>query len=128
VTFGGVEALLIGWLPSQVTARALTDLPSTLADDVPVVQVVRIGGPSDDDDPTLVAATVSVDCFDSDRLSATLLAQQVDDAFRKALPGTLTGGASVTKVRTLTGPSWRPWNDAAVRRFGATYQVWLKTH
>jgi len=128
VTFGGVEALLIGWLPSQVTARALTDLPATLVDDVPVVQVVRIGGPSDDDDPTLVAATVSVDCFASDRLAVTVLSQQVDDAFRKALPGTLTGGASVTKVRTLTGPSWRPWNDTAVRRFGATYQVWLKTH
>lgn len=128
MTFGGVEALLIGWLPSQVTARALTDLPATLADDVPVVQIVRIGGPSDDDDPTLVAATVSVDCFASDRLAVTVLSQQVDDAFRKALPGTLTGGASVTKVRTLTGPSWRPWNDTAVRRFGATYQVWLKTH
>ena len=128
MTFGGVEALLIGWLPSQVTARALTDLPATLVDDVPVVQVVRIGGPSDDDDPTLVAATVSVDCFASDRLAVTVLSQQVDDAFRKALPGTLTGGASVTKVRTLTGPSWRPWNDTAVRRFGATYQVWLKTH
>lgn len=128
MTFGGVEALLIGWLPSQVTARALTDLPATLADDVPVVQIVRIGGPSDDDDPTLVAATVSVDCFASDRLAVTVLSQQVDDAFRKALPGTLTGGASVTKVRTLTGPSWRPWADTAVRRFGATYQVWLKTH
>jgi len=128
VTFGGVEALLIGWLPSQVTARALTDLPATLATDVPVVQIVRIGGPSDDNDPTLVAATVSVDCFAADRISATVLAQQVDDAFRKALPGTLTGGASVTKVRTLTGPSWRPWDDLAVRRFGATYQIWLKTH
>ena len=128
MTFGGVEALLIGWLPSQVTARALTDLPATLATDVPVVQIVRIGGPSDDNDPTLVAATVSVDCFAADRISATVLAQQVDDAFRKALPGTLTGGASVTKVRTLTGPSWRPWDDLAVRRFGATYQIWLKTH
>ena len=132
MTFQGVEALLIGWLPSQVTARALTDLPADLADLVAagtdVVQVVRVGGPSDDDDPTLVAATVSVDCFAADRISATLLAQQVDDAFRKALPGTLTGGASVTKVRTLTGASWRPWDDVAVRRVGATYQVWLKIH
>lgn len=125
-TFGGVEALLIGWLPSQVTARALTDLPATLASDVPVVQIVRVGGPSDDNDPTLVAATVSVDCFAADRIAAITLSQQVDDAFRKALPGTLAGGASVTKVRTLTGPSWRPWNDTQVRRVGATYQVWCK--
>ena len=125
-TYQGVEALLVGWLPSQVTARALTDLPADLAEQVPVVQVVRIGGPSDDNNPNFQAATVSVDCFAVDRISATLLAQQVDDALRKALPGTTTGGAVVTKVRTLTGPSWRPWNDVAVRRSGSTYQIWLK--
>lgn len=127
MTFGGVEALLIGWLPGHVTARFLTDLPADLAAQVPVVQVVRIGGPSDDDLPDYHFASVAVDCFAADRLSATTLAQQVDDALRKALPGTTAGGGTVTKVRTLTGASWRPYDDVNVRRFGGTYQVVVRT-
>lgn len=127
MTFGGVEALLISFLKTELAVRCLTDLPADLAEVAPVVQVVRIGGPSDDNNPNLLAATVSIDCFAADRGAVTVLSQQVDDALRKTLPGLTTGGATVGLIRTLTGPSWRPWDDVAVRRFGATYQIWLKT-
>jgi hypothetical protein len=128
VPFGGVEALLIGWLKTQLpSVRFLTDTPADLATAVPVVQVVRVGGPSDDDDPSFQSPTVSVDCFAVDRVAATLLAQQVDDALRKALPGAITGGATVTKVQTISGAAWRPWDDLKVRRMGATYVLHLKT-
>ena len=127
MSYGGVEALLIGYLRTALGVRCLTDLPADLQNVVPVVQVVRIGGPSDDNDSRFEAATVSIDCFASDRASATALAMQVDDVMRHSLPGTLTGGAVVTKVRTLTGASWRPWDDQQVRRFGATYQTWVKS-
>lgn len=126
MAFAGVEALLIGWTSAQLSVRCLTDLPADLQAVVPVVQIVRIGGPSDDNLSSFQAATVSVDCFAADRAAATTLAQQVDDAWRKVLPGTTTGGAVVGKVRTLSGASWRPWNDTAVRRFGASYQVWVR--
>ena len=126
--FGGVEALLIGWLKTQLpSVRFLTDTPADLATAVPVVQVVRVGGPSSDDDPTFQSPTVSVDCFAADRVAATLLAQQVDDALRKALPGASTGGATVSKVATISGAAWRPWDDLKVRRMGATYVLHLKT-
>ncbi|MGZ4621457.1 MAG: hypothetical protein ACXVGF_04790 [Blastococcus sp.] len=127
MSYGGPEALLIGYLRTALGVRCLTDLPADLQDVVPVVQVVRVGGPSDDNDSHLEAATVSIDCFAADRAGATTLAMQVDDVMRNSLPGTLTGGAVVTKVRTLTGASWRPWDDLQVRRFGATYQVWVKS-
>jgi hypothetical protein len=68
-----------------------------------------------------------VDCFAVDRLAATVLAQQVDDALRKALPGVTTGGATVSKVATISGASWRPWDDLKVRRMGAAYVLYLKT-
>jgi hypothetical protein len=128
VPFSGVEALLIGWLKTQLpSVRFLTDTPADLATAGPVVQVARIGGPSSDDDPSFQSPTVSVDCFAADRISATLLAQQIDDALRKALPGVTTGGATVTKVATISGAAWRPWDDLKVRRVGATYVLYLKS-
>lgn len=128
MTFGGVEALLIGWLSGQLGVRCLTDLPANLATQLPVVQVVRIGGPTDDNDPNFHTPTVSVDCFAVDRAAATALSQQADDALRKVLPGVTTGGATVTKVQTISGASWRPWDDLALRRFGASYALHLKTN
>lgn len=126
MTFAGVEQLLIDWTSAQLSVRCATDVPADLAQVVPLVQIVRIGGPSDDNLHRFQAATVSVDCFDTDRLSATELAHQVDDAWRTVLPGVVTGGGVVGKVRTLSGAAWRPWADTAVRRVGATYQVWVK--
>lgn len=127
MAYGGPELLLIGWLPGQVTARVATDVPSDLADEVPFVQVARIGGPDDDNDYTLDKPTVSVDCFAADRPSASTLGLQVHKALRKALPGVTTGGAVVTAVLTVSGMAWRPWDDVTVRRFGATYQLFLKS-
>jgi hypothetical protein len=89
--------------------------------------VVRVGGPSDDNDPTFYKPTVSVDCFAADRIGATQLAQQVDTALRR-LPGTTTGGATVTKVQTISGASWRPFDDTSIRRFGASYALHVKAN
>jgi hypothetical protein len=94
-TFGGVEALLIGWLPGHV--RFLTDTPADLA-----TGAGRAGGPDRRPvlgrRPVVPVATVSVDCFAADRVAATVLAQQVDDALRKALPGHHCRRRTVTKV------------------------------
>lgn len=128
MSYPGVERLLVDFLVTAVGVRVCTELPADLADVLPLIQVVRVGGPSLDDDPYVEAATVSVDCFDVTRADATDLAMQADLALRRLLPGARVLGASVGKVRTLTGPSWRPWDDTTnVRRFGATYQVWVKT-
>lgn len=127
MSYQGVELMLHDFLVAAVGVRVCTELPADLQDVLPVVQVVRIGGPHDDNDPFLLIPTVSVDCFADDRLAAITLADQVDRAMRKTLPGAQVHGASVGLVRTLTGPSWRPWDDTAVRRYGATYQVRLKT-
>lgn len=129
MTYSGVETLLRGFLLTQIAGtRIVTELPAKLGTQLPVVQVVRIGGPSDDNDPNFHTPTVSVDCFAVDRASATALAQQVDDALRKVLPGVTTGGATVTKVQTISGASWRPWDDTKLRRFGASYALHVKTY
>lgn len=125
MTFGGVDPLLIGWAKQHFGVRFALDTPSDLAGVVPLVQVQTVGGPSSDNYPGLIAATVSVDCFEADYSAASELAWTVDNGFRTALPGAAFGGVVFSKVRTLTIPGRRPWDDVAVRRYGATYQVWL---
>lgn len=129
--YAGVEATLIPWLADLLGVRVLTDLP---ADDppgsflagLPYVQFVRVGGPSDDNNPRFDLPTVSVDCFGADRGAATGLALDVDEALRQTLPGQTTGGATVTRVQTITGPSWQPWDDTNVRRMHSSYRLYIK--
>jgi hypothetical protein len=126
-----VEALLVPWLAAQVAARTVTELPADLDTIAPAVHVLRIGGPSDDDLPAFDMPTVSVDSYGIGRSAALTLAQAVDDAIRVVLPNTLhtLGGLSavVTKTQTITGPSWRPYDDITLRRFGATYRLHVRT-
>lgn len=127
-----VEALLIPWLASTLTVRAVTDLP---ADDppgsflagLPYVQVTRIGGADDDNLSSFDAPTVDVDCYAADRESVSALAARVHDALRVTLPGLTLAGATVTKVQTITGPSWRPYDNTSLRRFGATYRIRIRS-
>jgi hypothetical protein len=126
VTFGGVDPLLIGWATQHFGVRFALDTPADLANVAPLCQLQTIGGPSSDDFSGLVAATVSVDSFAADIAAASQLAWTVDDGLRGALPGATVSGITFTKVRTLTIPGRRPWNDIAVRRYGATYQIWLR--
>lgn len=125
MSFGGVDPLLIGWATAQLGVRCVLDTPADLVGAVPLVQINTTGGPTSDDWRGLLAATVSVDSFDADFAGASSLAWTVDKAFRLNLPGADYEGAVFGKVRTLSMPSRRPWNDISVRRYGATYQVWL---
>jgi hypothetical protein len=126
-----VEALLVPWLASAVSARTVTELPANLDSITPAVHVLRIGGGSDDNLPAFDHPTVSVDSYGIGRAAALELALAVDNAIRVALPNTLhTVGALsavVTKTQTVTGPSWRPYDDITIRRFGATYQLHIRT-
>lgn len=127
MTFGGVDPLLIGWATTHFGVRFALNTPGDLADVVPLAQLQTVGGPSDDRFAGLIAATVSVDSFAADYEAASDLAWQIDAGFRTVLPGTTVGDVTFGKVRTLTIPGRRPWDDVAVRRYGATYQIWLRS-
>jgi hypothetical protein len=125
--FPGAERLVHDWLVADVGVRVCSELPADLADVLPIIQAVRIGGPHHDEDPYLQIPTMSVDVFADGRQAAYDLAQTVDLSIRRHLPGAKVLGASVGMVRTLTGPAWRAWDDTTrVRRVGMTYQLWLK--
>ena len=122
-----VELLLIPWLISTLNVRAVTDLPENLADVLPLVQVTRIGGPDNDDNPRFDTPTVDIDCFGVDRGAASGLAGRVHAALRVTLPGLQVAGATVTQVLTVTGPSWRPYDNTELRRFSSTYRLFVKS-
>lgn len=124
-----VEALLIPWLTSTLDVRFVTDVPADLTADgaLPLGRLLRVGGPSDDDSPRFDLPTVSVDCFAATRAAAFDFAQDLDDAIRVTLPGLTLDGATVTRTQTVSGPSWRPYDNATVRRVGATYRLFVKS-
>lgn len=95
---------------------------------MPLYRVVRVGGPSDANNPRFDLPTVTLDSFGADRSAATNAAIDADEALRLTLPGTTTGGATVTRVETVTGPHWSPWDDTNVRRMTSTYRLHVKRH
>lgn len=124
--YASVEKLLVGWLETQLPApvRVVTELPAGLAAKLPVVQVVRFGGP--DELPTIDLPNVDVDCYAATRGASEDLAEAVRDLLRFTLPGKTVDGATVTRVQTISGPAWRPWDDTTMRRHGASYQLTIR--
>lgn len=91
-------------------------------------RVLRVGGPSDQNNARFDLPTVALDSFGSDRAAATTAALDADDALRVTLPGVTTSSATVTRVETITGPHWTPWSDTTVRRMTSTYRLHVKRH
>lgn len=129
--FPDIEAVLVPWLAQQllavygVTARTCTETPENLADILPVVAVSRSAG--NDVQGILDRPIVDIDCFAADRLSSSLLARQVHVLMHHYLPGLVTAGtvsAVVGYVSTVKGPGWLSYQDLAVRRCNASYELY----
>lgn len=118
-----VEAELNAWLEAQLSVVHVTDLPANLTDILPVNQVQRIGG--DDDSIRLDRALVTVDSYAADRVGASLLARQTRDKLVVTLRGVQTTAAVFGRVSTISAPAWRPYENPALRRMGATYEIFF---
>jgi hypothetical protein len=116
-----IEAALVPWLNTRSSTRCVTELPANLAAVLPLIQVGRIGGA--DGVVTIDEATVDVTCFGATRTTARALAYRVQSILRTNLPGAAVTGGIVLRVNTLSGPTYLPFADETLRRFGATYQI-----
>jgi hypothetical protein len=130
VVSADVESAVLLWLAAQLDPiRCVTELPSTLETSVPLVEVGRIGGA--DRVPGLDHARIDVTCFAGTknglRAEARALAYRVHDLLRFSLTGSPVAGGFVSRVVTESGPSWLPYDNPAVRRFGATYEITVHT-
>jgi hypothetical protein len=86
VSWPGTERLLHDWLVADLGVRVCSELPADLAEVMPLIQAVRIGGPHDDNDPYVQIPTVSIDVFAADRAGATDLAHAVDSRCAAGCP------------------------------------------
>lgn len=120
-----VEVELIAWLvPRYPGAIVAAELDNDLLDDLPLVRVTRAAG--DDDQVRLDRALVDVDTFAADRGTAGTLARQIRRDLLDNLCGTKTANAVFARVSTVSAPAWRPYANTALRRFGATYEIYLR--
>lgn len=122
MTYPDIERLLVAYLPPLLGGvRVVTDTPANLERVLPIVQVQRFGG--GDVAPGIDRPVVDIDCYAATRGAASDLAERVRYAVLYRLPGTTVGAVGIPRVDTLTGPSWRPYDNTALRRFGASYAI-----
>lgn len=108
-------------------ARIVTELPNTLENSLPVVQVYRIGGPNDG--RVLDMPTMTVHGFAASRQKAERLLYAAQAALRAKIGTVVTldgGNAVMTHLRVLGGPSWAAYANTNVRHSVLTIQPRIK--
>lgn len=120
-----VEVEVIGWLQPQVGDSVVVrdELDNDLLNELPTVQVQRVAG--DDDGFRLDRALVDVDVYAATRSEAADLSAQIRGWLLTELRGSTTAHAVFGMVRTVSAPSWRPYENTALRRIGATYEIFF---
>ncbi|WP_435246335.1 phage tail termination protein [Streptomyces sp. NRRL F-5630] len=117
-----VELLLIGWLQERLPDVVVRDeLDNNLAAELPTVQVQRVGG--DDDGLRLDRALVDVDVYTASRAEAITLSATIRGLLLAAR-GSATAAAVLGRVGTVSAPAVRPYENTALRRVGATYEIY----
>ncbi|MFE7510199.1 hypothetical protein ACFU8I_03060 [Streptomyces sp. NPDC057540] len=120
-----VELELIQWLQSKAGPSVVVrdEVDNRLLEELPTIQVQRLpaGG---DDGFRLDRALVDVDVYHSTRAEAIALARQVRGWLLAELPGAVTAAAVFGRVSSSPPPAVRPYENTALRRVGATYQIY----
>lgn len=120
-----VELELIVWLQARHPEAVVRDeLDNRLLEELPTIQVERLpaGG---DDGLRLERALVDINVYAATRAEATALAGAVRRELLADLRGSATATAVFGMVATLTPPAIRPYENTALRRMGATYELYL---
>lgn len=106
--------------------KVLTDLYLDWEDDVPLIQITRVGG-GQVAPPTLDGPRLDVDCYDTEREDASTLARIVSALMRRERLTTVAmAGGQFTAVVEETGPSYRSSLNPKARCYGCTYVLTSK--
>ncbi|MEV4424069.1 hypothetical protein AB0K23_01570 [Streptomyces sp. NPDC049602] len=120
-----VELELIQWLQAKAGPGVVVrdEVDNQLLGELPTIQVQRLAA-GGDDSFRLDRALVDVDVYHSTRAQAIALAGQVRGWLLTDLPGARTDVAVFGRVSTVSPPAMRPYENTALRRVGATYQIY----
>lgn len=99
------------------------ELDNRLLEELPTVQVQVVGG--SDDGIRLDRALVDIDVYHRTRGEAVALAAAVRGWVLRELRGSSTTTAVIGRTGTVSAPAVRPYENTALRRVGATYEIYV---
>lgn len=115
-----VMVALRAFLGDEAVVR--DELDNRLTEELPTVQVQVVGG--DDDGIRLDRAFVDIDVYHSTRADAIALAARIHGWVLTQLRGSTTAAAVFSRTGTISRPAVRPYENLALRRVGATYEIY----
>lgn len=98
------------------------ELDNRLLEELPTIQINQIPA-GDDDGIRLARMLVDIDTYAGTRAEAITLAGQVHDWVTRELRGTASDTLVIGRTGALTLPAVRPYENTALRRVGATYEI-----
>lgn len=115
-----VMVALRAFLGGGVVVR--DELDNNLASELPTVSVQVAGG--DDDGFRMDRPFVDIDVYHSTRADAIALAATIRGWVLTRLRGSVTEHAVFGLTGTISRPAVRPYENTALRRVGATYEIY----
>lgn len=98
------------------------ELDNNLLNELPTIQINQIPA-GDDDGIRLARMLVDVDVYAATRADAITLARDVHRWVTGELRGSSTESLVIGRTGAVTLPAIRPYENAALRRVGATYEI-----
>jgi hypothetical protein len=98
------------------------ELDNNLLNELPTIQINQIPG-GDDDGIRLARMLVDIDIYAATRAGAITLAREVHDWVTRELRGSSTPDLVFGRTGAITLPAVRPYENTALRRVGATYEI-----
>ena len=99
------------------------ELDNRLLEELPTIQITQVPGGSDDG-LRLARMLVDVDVYAATRADAVALAREVHHWMTETVRAATTQTAVFSRVRGVTLPATRPYENTSLRRVGATYEVY----
>jgi hypothetical protein len=120
-----IEAALIAAATPRFPSAVVRDeLDNQLLEELPTIQFEQIPG-GEDDGLRLARALVDVNVYAATRAAAFSLANEVHAWLTGELRGSTTEMAVFGRISPVTLPAAQPYENTALRRVGATYQIYL---
>jgi hypothetical protein len=98
------------------------ELDNNLLNELPTIQIQQIPG-GGDDGLRLGRMLVDIDVYAATRADAITRAREVHDWVTRELRGSTSDTAVIGRTGGLTLPAPRPYDNTALRRVGATYEI-----
>lgn len=121
-----VELELITRATARFPGAVVRDeLDNRLLEELPTIQIAVVPG-GGDDGLRVGRALVDIDVYHSTRGEAIALAAQVREWVLTELRGSTSATAVIARTGTVTPPAVRPYDNTALRRVGATYEIYSR--